>query len=70
MEHLAHERKYPVDFELKDGANPIFSRPYPVPKVHAETFRKEVERSVVLGLLKLANDTEQGAPYFAKTTPK
>ena len=24
----------PVDFELKDDAKPVYSRPYPVPKVH------------------------------------
>ena len=34
----------PVDFELKDHAKPVCSRPYPVPKVHIAMFRKKVER--------------------------
>ena len=63
-------KKYPVHFELKDDAKPILSRPYPVPTVHGETFKKEVECSVVLGVLKLSNNSEQGVPYFAQTTPK
>ena len=36
----------PVDFELKEDAESIFSWPYPVPKVHKEFFKKEVERLV------------------------
>ena len=32
----------PVDFELKEDAKPICSRPYPVPKLHEEMFKKEV----------------------------
>ena len=35
-------KKDPVDFELKEDAKPIFLRPYPVPKVHEEMFKKEV----------------------------
>ena len=44
---------------------PILSRPYPVPKVYEEIFKKEVERLVLLGVLGVANDSEWGAPYFA-----
>ena len=46
----------PVDFEVKEYVKPICSRPYPVPKVHEEMFKKEVERVVLLGVLELAND--------------
>ena len=31
---------YPVDFELKEDANPICSQPYPVLMVHEEIFKK------------------------------
>ena len=31
-----------VEFDLKENANPIFSRPYPVLKVQKEMFKKEV----------------------------
>ena len=43
MEHLAPE-KYPADFELKEDAKPIYLRPYPVPKLHEEMSKNEVER--------------------------
>ena len=32
----------PVDFELKEDAEPICSRPYPVPKVHREMFKRRL----------------------------
>ena len=37
----------PVDFELKKDVKTIFSQPYPVPKVHEEMFKQEVERLVL-----------------------
>ena len=60
----------PVDFELKEAVKPICLRPYPVPKVHKEIFRKEVECLVVLGFLEVANDSEWGARFFAQMKPK
>ena len=44
-------KKYPLDFELKYDAKPIFSRPYPVMKLHIEMFKKEVEHVIILGFL-------------------
>ena len=43
---------------------------YPVPKVHEEIFKKDVERLFILGLLEVANDSEWGSPYFTQTKPK
>ena len=60
----------PLDFELKQNAKPICSQPYPVPKVHEEIFKKEVERLVLLGVFGVANDSEWGATYFAQPKPK
>ena len=60
----------PVDFELKQDANPIYSRPYPVLKVHDEMFKNEVGSLVLLGVLEVSNDSEWGAPSFAQTRPK
>ena len=50
-------KKYQVEFELKEDAKPICSRPYPVPKVHEENFKKEVERLVLKWVLNVANDS-------------
>ena len=67
---LGTHKIYQVDFELKEDENPIFSRLYPVPKVHEEIFKKEVEHLVILGLLEVSNDSEWGSPSFAETKPK
>ena len=37
-ETLVTYKTYPIDSELKEDADPILSRPYPVPKVHKEMF--------------------------------
>ena len=45
----------PVDFKLKEGANMICSRTYPVTKVNREMLKKEVDRLVLLGTIKREN---------------
>ena len=60
---------YRVDFQLKENVKPICSRPYPVPKVHKEIFKRDME-CFLLGLLKNSNDSEWGAPYLLQTKPK
>ena len=57
----------PLDFE---DAKPVCSRPYLVPKVHEEMFKKEVEHLVLLGLLEAANDSEWGSLSFDQPKPK
>ena len=56
----------PLDFKLKEDVRPIGPGTYPVPKVHEEIFKKEVERLVLLGVLELANDSEWGDPSFVQ----
>ena len=56
----------PVDIELKDDAKPHHARPYPVPKVHKEVFKKEVTRLCKLGVLRKVNRSEWGDPTFIK----
>ncbi len=34
----------PVSLKLKEGAKPYHGRPFPTPKVHQSTLRKEVKR--------------------------
>ena len=48
----------PVDFKLKEDANPIRSITYPVPKVNKEIFKKDIDCLVLLGVPELANDSE------------
>ena len=49
---------------------PICSLPYTIPKVQKEMFKHEVENLVILGVLKLANNSEWLAPIFVKPRPK
>ena len=39
---LGTRKRYPVYFELKENVKPIFSRPYPKPKVHGEMFKNRL----------------------------
>ena len=49
---------------------PACSRPCPVPRVHEEKFRKEIDRLVLLGVLEETNYSEWGSPSFAQPKPK
>ena len=40
------------------------SRPYPIPKWHADTLKMEVDRLVQIGVLKKVNRSEWAAPSF------
>ena len=59
-----------VDLELKDNVKPVCLRTYPVPKLHEKMFKKEVKRLLSLGVLKEANESEWGAPYFEQPKVK
>ena len=50
--------------ELKEGAKPYHARAFPVPRVHYETLKKEVERLCKIGVLKRVNRSEWAAPTF------
>ena len=59
-----------VYFELKEDVKPICLRPYPVPKLHEEIFKKEVACLFLIGVLEVTNDSERGPPSFAQPKPK
>ena len=67
---LGTRKTNPVYFELKEDANPIYSWPYPVPKVNEEMSKKYVELLVLLWVLEVANDPEWGSWSFAQPKPK
>ena len=50
--------------ELKENIKPYHAKPFPIPKVHEGTLRKEVERLVKIGVLKRVNRSEWAAPTF------
>jgi hypothetical protein len=59
----------PVSFQLKEGAQPYYGRPFPIPKKHVETLKKEIERLCDLGVLKWQAGLCQPSSYQRKTTP-
>ena len=50
--------------ELKPDVKPYHAKAFPVPRVHMETLKKEVERLCDVGVLKRVNRSEWAAPTF------
>ena len=69
-EKLSTWKTDPLDFELKENVKPIFSGKYPLPNVHEEMFKKDIEHLVLLGVLELSNDSEWGDQSFVQPEPK
>ena len=49
---------------LKEDANPYHTKPFPIPKIHEVTFKKEVNRLIKIGVLKKINNFQWSAPTF------
>jgi hypothetical protein len=54
----------PVLLQLKEGAQPYNGRPFPIPKKHVATLKKEIQRLCDLGVLKWQADSEWAWPTF------
>ena len=61
---LGNWKTLPVHFELKEGAKPFHGRPFPVPRIHRETLKREIDRMVKLGILKWEGESEWAFPSF------
>ncbi len=53
-----------VKLDLIEGAEPYHARAFPVPRVHMETLKREVERFCEIGVLKRVNRSQWAAPTF------
>ena len=53
-----------VHLDLIDNARPFHSKPYAVPHLHLETFKKELDRLVQIGVLSPTGATEWAAGTF------
>ena len=50
--------------ELEEGAKPHYSRPYPVPRIHLKTFKKELDHLVKLGVLTHQQESEWASNFY------
>ena len=50
--------------ELEEGAKPVHSRPYAVPKVHMQTFKRELDHLIEIGVLSRQGPSEWASPSF------
>jgi hypothetical protein len=53
-----------VDLRLKSGEMPFQLSPFPVPKIHEETLKKEIKRLCDLGVSKPQVALEYQSPSF------
>ena len=59
----------PVSLKLKPGSKPYHGKAFPVPRIHRDTLRKEVNRLEQLGVLKWEGDSEHAYPTFIMPKP-
>ena len=55
-------KKFHIDID--PNAKPVHARPYPVPRVHLQTFKKELDHLVALGVLAPQGESEWASPTF------
>ena len=55
-------RKFHI--EIEQGAQPVHARSYPVPHLHKETFKKELDHLVEIGVLDFQGASEWASPTF------
>ncbi len=53
-----------VHIDIDPNAKPVHSRPYPVPRIHLKTFRKELNHLVRIGVLAAQQESEWVSPSF------
>ena len=61
---LGHWKGDGYDIKLKEGVTPYHARAFPIPRIHEQTLRHEVDRLCQIGVLKKVNCSEWAAPTF------
>ena len=50
--------------ELKEDAKPYHAKPFPIPKIHEPTLKKDIDRLIKIGVLKKIHNFQWAAPLF------
>lgn len=56
--HLGDWVGDPVEIPLKEGSKPYHARAFPIPNIHEQTFKKDLDRLVSIGVLRKVNRSE------------
>ena len=54
----------PYSIELRDDVRPYHAKPFPIPRVHEQTLKVELQRLCDIGVLRRINHSEWAAPTF------
>ena len=65
---LGHYTKTKIHIDLDPSIQPRHFKPYPIPKIHLPTFKKELDHLVEIGVLEKAGMSAWASPTFI--TPK
>ena len=55
-------KKFHIDIDSK--AKPTYARPYPIPRIHLNTFKNELEHLIRIGVLVRQQESEWASPTF------
>ena len=61
MEHSDTGKGKITILKLRSDATPCHARPFPIPRIHEQTLRQEVNRLCQIGVLKKVNRSEWAA---------
>jgi hypothetical protein len=60
----------PIRLKVTDDAKPYHAQPFPVPQAYEGVTKKEIERLILIGVLRKCHESEWAAPTFIQPTKK
>ena len=61
--NLGDWNRPPISIELKEGAKPFHGKPYPIPQIHKATLIKEINRLILIGVMKRQSSSQWEKGY-------